>query len=140
MSVWMRCRVPSFLDDLLLTISYCYKVLHGYNNKRVGKMGHFMLKLDMSKSYDRVEWSFIDKMMLEMGFSRKWVDFIGHCIRTITLNGVMGKEFFSERGLRQGDPLNPYLFLIFSEGLSSLMKLAIRDRCLLAHPLVEEGR
>ncbi|KAA3483061.1 reverse transcriptase [Gossypium australe] len=85
------------------------------------------LKQDMSKAYDKVKWAFLQDMMLRMGFESSWVDFIMQCVSTtsysISINGERGSLFKLERGLRQGDPLSPYLFLICSEGLSSLMRL-----------------
>ncbi|KAH1097956.1 hypothetical protein J1N35_014877 [Gossypium stocksii] len=86
------------------------------------------LKLDMSKAYAKVEWAFLRDMMLRMGFESSWVDFIMQCVSTasysISINGERGSLFKPERSLRQGDSLSPYLFLICSGGLSSLMRLA----------------
>lgn len=65
-----------------------------------------------------------------MGFAREWVALILKCITTtsyaVNINGGRGKIFKNTRGLRQGDPLSPFLFLLYSEGLSSLMRLKIR--------------
>ncbi|KAH1063910.1 hypothetical protein J1N35_028897 [Gossypium stocksii] len=63
-----------------------------------------------SKAYDRVEWGFIKEMMGRM----------------VVVNGCIGEKFQSSKGLRQGDPLSPFLFLICGEGLSRLMRLAAR--------------
>lgn len=68
--------------------------------------------------------------MLTMDFSKTWVDFIVHCISIVSyfvvLNGKLGKNFSLRRGLQQGDPFSPYLFLICSEGLSFLMRRTIQ--------------
>ncbi|KAG8489080.1 hypothetical protein CXB51_017089 [Gossypium anomalum] len=85
----------------------------------------------MSKAYDRVEWSFLCQMMLRTGFASSWVEFIIYCISSIlyfiVVNGKVREGFHPTRGLRQGDPLSPYLFLVCSEGLSSLMRLARQE-------------
>ena len=89
------------------------------------------IKLDMSKAYDRVEWKFVREIMLRMGFVQNWVDYIMNCMSTISyqvmLNGSIGETFRPTRGLRQGDPLSPFLCLICGEGLSSLMKMATKE-------------
>lgn len=65
--------------------------------------------------------------MKKMGFDTGWVDSLLKCVSSVSysviFNGNIGQTFLPSRGLRQGDPLSPFLFLFCREGLSSLMRL-----------------
>ena len=96
--------------------------------KRHGKTAHMAVKLDMSKAYDKVEWDFIRIMMLKMGFDGQWVHLIMQCIQSVSysimINGEPVGYIKPSRGIRQGDPLSPYLFLTCAEGLTALLQNA----------------
>lgn len=88
-----------------------------------------VVKLDKSKAYDRVKREFLRVVMKKMSFAREWVVCIMHCIISVSysvnVNGRSDKFFHPMQGLRQGDSLNPFLFLLCNEGLSTLLKLAM---------------
>ena len=109
------------MDNVLIA----YKLIHALNGKRSERKEYMTMKLDMSKAYDRVEWLFLEALMRKMKFSEGRISRIKQCVSTIPysilLNGRPGEFFKPHRGLRQGDPLLPYLVVICAEGLSSLL-------------------
>ncbi|KAK3230966.1 hypothetical protein Dsin_002847 [Dipteronia sinensis] len=111
------------------------KCLHNLKMRK-RKEGSMAIKLDMSKAYDRVEWVFIENMMLRLGFSDSWVNRIMGCVKSVSYS------LKPTRGLRQGDPLSPYLFLICVEGLTTLINTAYINgsiagfRCSRSSPII----
>uniref|UniRef100_A0A2N9GR88 Reverse transcriptase domain-containing protein n=1 Tax=Fagus sylvatica TaxID=28930 RepID=A0A2N9GR88_FAGSY len=90
-----------------------------------------LCKLDVEKAYDHVNWKFLIYMLQRCGFSGRWRDWMYSCISTarfsILINGCPNGFFPSSRGLRQGDPLSPLLFVIVMEALSRLLDRAVRE-------------
>jgi len=88
-----------------------------------------LFKVDFEKAYDSVDWGYLEEVMVSMSFPMLWRKWIKECVCTSTtsvlVNGSPKDEFPLERGLRQGDPLSPFLFLLATEGLNVLMKALV---------------
>nr|XP_027089582.1 uncharacterized protein LOC113710661 [Coffea arabica] len=127
------------VDNIILA----HEIMHFLKSKRKGNTAFMTLKLDMAKAYDRVEWKFVGRMMLKMGFCPIFVRWIMSCMSSVSysfnINGERVGYVKPSRGIRQGDPLSPYLFLFCSEGLSNLMARAIEDRQITGLKLSRNG-
>jgi hypothetical protein len=88
-----------------------------------------LFKVDFARAYDTVSWSFLERMMIKMGFSDVWMKWMRVCIfqssMSVLVNGSSTDDFIVGRGLRQGDPLSPFIFLIVVEGLAGMMSKAV---------------
>ena len=96
---------------------------------RKSKKELLMFKVDFENAYDSVDWGYLDEVMGCMAFPTLWRKWIKECVSTATasvlVNGSPTDEFHFEWGLRQGDPLSPFLFLLATEGLNVMMKALI---------------
>ena len=112
-------------DNILVA----FEILHHMKTKKYGRGGYMAMKLDTSKAYNRVEWTFLESIMLKMGFHEKWVGMVMATVKTVSysilVNGEPRGNIQPTRGIRQGVPLSPYLFLLCSEGLNGLLKKAV---------------
>ena len=100
-----------------------HEVIHSLEE---GEREGMLLKLDLSKAYDRVNWAFLDKVLNAFGFDQKVCKIISQLVATsslsILVNGVPIDFFKPSRGLRQRDPLSPIFFIIMAECLGRLIK------------------
>ena len=110
----------------------------GINEKR-----GLICKLDIEKAYDNINWNFLMKVFLKMGFGSRWMEWIWWCISTakfsVLVNGVPAGFFSNTKGLRQGDPLSPYLFVLGMEVLSTLIRRAVGGGFLSGYKLRGRG-
>lgn len=109
------------MENTVIAQEVMYKM-----KKHKGKKGLMMMKLDLKKAYDRIEWSFLRKVLKGWGFDEKVQNMIYSCVNSVELSlllkGNMVGNFRLERRLRQGDPLSHLLFILCSEVLSILIE------------------
>ena len=114
----------SITDNVMIAC----ELLHYMNRKQRGNVREVALKLDISKSYDRVDWKFLHHMLGIFGFDNRWIKWIMMCVTSVRysvfMNGSEVGPIIPKRGLLQGCPLSPYLFIICAEGLSTLLHQA----------------
>ena len=108
-------------DNILVA----FETLHSMNVHKSTKLGYMVVKLDMSKAYDRVEWIFLERVMRKLGFNERWINLMMVCVKTIPYSVLVNGEpkglIRPTWGIRQDDPLSPFLFLLCTEGLDSLI-------------------
>uniref|UniRef100_A0A2N9I899 Reverse transcriptase domain-containing protein n=1 Tax=Fagus sylvatica TaxID=28930 RepID=A0A2N9I899_FAGSY len=112
------------IDNMILV----QELVHTMGTKK-GKEGYMAIKIDLEKAYDRLEWHFIRDILLLFNFPASMIKLILSCVSSssisVLFNGGKLEEFKPSRGIRQGDPLSPYLFILCME----LLGFLIHEKC-----------
>lgn len=99
------------------------------NYQRDSGIARCAIKIDLMKAYDSVDWDFLFEVMSAMDFPPLFISWIRTCITSamffVVINGELKGYFKGEKGLRQGDPISPYLFLMVMEGLYAILQKKI---------------
>lgn len=107
----------SVTDNVLIT----YKVLQYLKTSQATQHCSMAVKTNTSKVYDRIEWNFVEQVLTRLGFHSKWVMWIMKCITTVSYSYLINDHVYvyglvkPSRGIRQGDSLSPYIFILCGE-------------------------
>jgi hypothetical protein len=123
--------------DITDNILLASELMKGYNRKIISP--RCVLKLDILKAYDSIQWKTIIYILYKMNFPIPFLCWLYTCISTVkyslSINGNIFGYFGATQGIRQGDPVSPYLFICVMELLNTMLSAAMRNKLLDYHPL-----
>ncbi|CAH9085418.1 unnamed protein product [Cuscuta europaea] len=129
----------AFVDGRLMfdNIFLAQELVRGYNRKRISP--RCMIMVDLRKAYDTISWDFLANVLRGLGYPDRFVGWIMECVSTasfsVSLNGTLHGFFNGKRGIRQGDPMSPLLFVVCLEYFSRLLTIKSMDSRFNHHPL-----
>ena len=114
-------------------IAWAFEFIHQCEESRKEII---ILKFDFAKAFDTMDHAAMIKIMMQMGFDGNWLTWIemifSSRMSSVLLNGVPGRQFHCRRGVRQGDPLSPLIFVLATDLLQSSINKAFRDHLIQA--------
>jgi hypothetical protein len=115
----------SIPDNALIAM----EVIHALKRRTRGMKGELTLKIDISKAFNKIDWGFLKGMLLRLGFSDKWVKCMMMCENSVNYSVLMNFDkvgpIYPGRGIRREDLLSPYLFILATEGSTTIIKQAL---------------
>ena len=138
----LNACLPSLISEIQSTfvpgrlisdnILIAHEMFHGLRTNKSCQEKTMAVKTDMSKAYDRNKWIFIQEILSKMAFNHHWTQLMMECISSVLykvlLNGQRKGHIAPPRGLRQGDPLSPCLFVMCTEALVANIKKPERKK------------
>ncbi|XP_038992144.1 uncharacterized protein LOC120115525 [Hibiscus syriacus] len=122
----------SIVDNTLLA----QEIVRGYSHSSLSP--RCTLKIDLRKAFDSVSWDFLMNVLTSLGLPGRFRDWITACVigarYYVAFNGSLVGFFKGKRGIRQGDPLSPYLFVLIMNVLSHLLNVAAKEGLTRFHP------
>jgi hypothetical protein len=114
----------NFIQDKFMLVQQTARFLHQQKQPRI------LLKLDISKAFDSVAWPFLVEVLQHLGFGLICHDIISGLLASsstqVLMNGILGERIVHQRGMRQGDPLSPTLFILVMDVLSHMVAKATK--------------
>lgn len=128
----------AFIEErsIVQNILICHDLVRLYNRKAT--TSSCLIKIDLKKAYDSVEWVFVKEIMMALNYHTTFIQWVMECITTtsysLEINGGLYGNIEGKRGLRQGAPISPLIFVICMEYLARIMEMVGQQQGFAYHP------